>query len=745
MSTLDHPLIASILIDRRVEKALDYKIPESLREKLRLGMRVEVPLRHHHCEGTVIALKEASDYPHLQEITKLAQDEVLVLPQLFELARWVSSYYATPLRKVLKTLLPPMVRRNTKEKKVLFIKPLVSLEKMRKETLLLRQKNPLQAEVLDLLLKNPEGMLLSEALQLNVFTKSPILSLQKKKLLELLEISTHTNPKENFEYFLTQPKPLTEEQHIALKAIGDSLEKGVFQTHLLFGVTGSGKTEVYLQAIQKALDLGKNVFFLVPEISLAAQTLERLKSRFSEKIALLHHKLADGEKATLWKEILHGKVRIVVGARSAIFAPLQKVGLIIVDEEHEGAYKQTDEMPCYQGRDVAIMRAKFSMATLVLGSATPSFESFYKAKSGKYTLLTLKERPHAKHASVHLVDMTLEFRKAKGFTLFSELLIDKIKQRLEKGEQTLLFLNRRGYHTAQMCQLCGHSIQCKHCSVSLTYHLGNHILACHLCDYRIPPPQCCPECGNEGGLRFKGAGTELVEKSLHALLPEVRTLRLDADTTGKKGSHESLFKAFRSGKADVLIGTQMIAKGLHFPTLTLAAILYADAALQFPDFRSSEHTFQQIIQVAGRSGRGLLEGEVIIQTQLSQSCLMRHIQSQNYVAFYEEEIESRKLFGFPPFCRLIKIQISSKKESEAQKYGQILRQALIEKLPSSFSIGPLILSGYAKVKDTFRWQFLLKTTGYLSFLKVLEEVDASYKIPAHIYRKVDMDPQQTFF
>ncbi|NGX27725.1 MAG: hypothetical protein K940chlam6_01663, partial [Chlamydiae bacterium] len=417
---------------------------------------------------------------------------------------------------------------------------------------------------------------------------------------------------------------------------------------------------VYLQAIAHILKQGMGILYLVPEIALTAQTIERFKGRFGgEQIAVLHYRLSDGERFDAWHKIRKGEAKIVIGARSAIFSPVCNLGLIIVDEEHESSFKQSEEAPKYHARDVAVMRAKFSSCPVVLGTATPSIESYTNALQGKYQLHRLSMRAdNASLPKVTIIDMKQEFERAKGFTLFSEKLLKGIKERYAKGEQILLFLNRRGYHTTAICSACSHIEKCPHCDLPLTYHRREATLSCHLCDFRKPTPKSCPSCHADGPLKFKGAGTEMVERSLHALFPDIRTLRLDADTTRHKGSHEQIFKQFRSGKADVLIGTQMIAKGLHFPMVTLVGVLGLDGSLNIPDFRASENVFQLLTQVSGRSGRGELMGEVLIQTHLTKHNTILHAASGDFESFYAEEIETREMFGFPPFTHLVKFSFS---------------------------------------------------------------------------------------
>jgi len=422
---------------------------------------------------------------------------------------------------------------------------------------------------------------------------------------------------------------------------------------------------------------------------------------------------------------------------------VKNLGLIVVDEEHDSAYKQTDDTPCYHARDAAVMRGKFSNAAVILGSATPSIESYANALSGKYLLSALTKRAdHAHLPAVRLIDMRREFDKSKGFTLFSEPLLEGLKKRMELGEQSLIFLNRRGFHTSAACAVCSHVLNCPHCSISLTFHKGKNILSCHLCNYELfPVPAKCPSCLAVDCFKFKGAGTEQVERALHTIFPHVRTIRLDADTTKHKGSHDKLFKQFRAGKADVLIGTQMIAKGLHFPSVTLVGVLNADAALHIPDFRAAEQVFQLITQVSGRSGRSSLKGEVLLQTQIPDHPTIQHAARLDYPAFFREEIEIRKMFNFPPACHLVKVTFTSKSVEAALHYGQEIRSFLISKLPPGFEIHPVIPCGYAKIKDHYRFQCLIKGETTRPITEILKPIPRN----PHVQLLVDVDPLSTFF
>jgi primosomal protein N' (replication factor Y) len=738
------PSFVEVILDSSLEEPLDYAIPADFID-LKAGMRVLVPLRGKTAKGTVLALKSHSSYP-TKPISQILNEDPLVSPELFKLASWISKYYSAPLSKVLKTILVPSLRdETTKHKTQSFIKPLLSLEKMREKCEELRRKRPAQAKVLDQLLQSPKGLFLSELLEKSGVTDSPVKTLESQQILQVQEVRIDRSPIFEHEFFPTKPKKLNPEQQQTLEAILASC--GTFQTHLIHGVTGSGKTEVYLQAIDHVLKMGKGIIYLVPEIALTSQTIERFKGRFGgEKIAILHHRLSSGERFDAWHKIRSGEATIVIGARSAIFSPVPHLGMIIVDEEHESSYKQSDETPKYHARDVAVVRGHLTKCPVILGSATPSLESYFNTVNGKYQLHRLQHRAdRALLPQVKIIDMRKEFEKAKGFVLFSDPLITGIKRRFEKGEQTLLFLNRRGYHTAAQCPSCSYVVGCPHCELSLTYHLGEKILACHLCDFRQNPPTSCPECHADGPLKFKGAGTEMVERALHALFPTIRTLRLDADTTRHKGSHEKIFKEFRSGKADVLIGTQMIAKGLHFPLVTLVGVIGLDGSLNIPDFRASENVFQLLTQVAGRAGRGDLPGEVLIQTHLPDNAIIAHAANQDYDAFYNEEIQTRELFGFPPYSHLIKFSFSGSDPHACETHAKRFRELLIEHLPSNVEINPVIPCGYAKIKGKYRFQCLVKIEKVGRILSQVQQLRTQFGKKGDIRLSVDVDPLTTFF
>ncbi len=737
---------ASVIVDQAVGKSLDYGIPSEMAALIRKGIRVEVPVRGRPCGGYVFEVKDNCEFSSVKPISKVLSDSELITKDSFELALWISRYYLAPLNQVLKSMMPASIRKKIQPKEQLYVMRKMTREELRVITIDIRNSHPAQAAVLDVMLQVNKGILLTELLEATEGSRSPVDTLVKKGCLVVDTVRIDRSPLINEDYFKTNPKILNEEQESALKKIVDSMEGNRFETHLLHGVTGSGKTEVYLQAIDKALSMGKSAIMLVPEISLTAQTIHRFRSRFESRIAILHHRLSDGERYDTWYAIRNGEAKIVIGARSAIFCPIQNLGLIIVDEEHESSYKQTDEGPCYHARDVAVMRGKLTQSAVILGSATPSLESFFNAKNGKYILSTLNLRAeNASQPNISVVDMKKEFDKAKGFTTFSEVLLDGIKKRHAVGEQTILFLNRRGYHTTLFCQACQEAIKCQHCDVSLTFHKNDDALACHLCGYTIkPPPSKCPKCRSEKTMKYKGIGTELVEKSLLAIFPDIRTIRLDGDTTRHKGSHQKLLRDFGTGKADVMIGTQMIAKGLHFPEVTLVGVLNSDSGLNIPDYRSSETTFQLINQVSGRAGRGVLPGEVVIQTCMPDNSTILHAAKNDYYGFYNEEIAVREMFHYPPYQSMVKILFTGKHQLNVRETALKYRQQLIPHFSNEYQLHPVLAAAHSKIKDQYRFQFIIRGPSITTITRVLAKINESHIRSSSVKMLIDVNPLSTY-
>lgn len=740
------PLTASVALDLKLNKTFDYAVPELLKDKIQIGHFVEVPLKSSLKKGIVLQLTNTSPAYTLKPIHQILQERPLITSDLLQVALWMSDYYCTPLPLILPSLLPAAVK-NTKHKEQYLVTRAKTRNEIRDALLEMRKKSHVQSEILDYMLKTEGKTWLSAVLEETGASRSSVDALVKAGFLHLEKAKIDRSPLTGEEYFRSKAKTLTCEQTNALNEITKSLRGDLYQTHLIHGVTGSGKTEIYLQAIEEALKLDKGVIMLVPEIALTSQTIEHFRSRFEGHIAVLHYRLSAGEKHDEWKRIQNGEAKIAIGARSAVFSPIQNLGLIIVDEEHENSYKQSDMMPSYHARDVAVMRGYYSKATVLLGSATPSLESYHNAKTGKYHLSTLKLRPKAAPLpKVTLIDMKQEYDKKKGITIFSEYLLSNIEKRVQKGEQTILFLNRRGYHSLMLCTSCGESIKCAKCDLSLTFHKKDNALCCHLCHETIePPPKTCPHCRVDGLLKFRGIGTEQVETALHAIFPNVRTLRLDADTTKHKGSHQKLYRAFRTGKADVLIGTQMLAKGLHFPEVTLVGILNSDMSLNIPDFRSGETTFQLLTQVAGRAGRGVSAGEVLIQTCVPENSTILHASNQDYVAFFEEEYRIREALFYPPFSHFAKLRFAGKDLGKVQDTALSFRLKLIPELPVGYEISSVEPCAHAKIKEHYRLQFFIKGPKMPPIKNAIQKVQVAVQDNRYTKIHIDMNPVSLFF
>ncbi|MCC6544820.1 MAG: primosomal protein N' [Nitrospirae bacterium] len=502
---------------------------------------------------------------------------------------------------------------------------------------------------------------------------------------------------------VSAPPGLTTPQKEVLHKLSDSIAGGNFAVHLLHGITGSGKTEVYMSALQEVVRKGRRGIVLVPEIAITPQLIMRFVLRFGDNVAVLHSGLTEAERRCEWLRIKEGIVDVVIGVRSAVFAPVDKLGLIVVDEEHEHTYKQEEGFR-FNARDVAVMRAKLSKAVVILGSATPSLESYYNTDTGKYSYLSLPDRINKLPLpSVQVVDL----RKKYGFSIFTDELLNAMKSRIERGEQSLLFLNRRGFSPFLLCLDCGHSPECPNCSVSLTYHKSDSNLCCHYCDYIIKPPDTCTECK---GSRWKafGAGTERVEEELKKLLPDARIVRMDRDTTTKRGSHMRIFQSMKNKDADILIGTQMVTKGLDLPDITLVGVLLADATLHLPDFRSGERTFQFLTQVAGRAGRGSKGGEVIVQTFNPEHYAIRHASGHDFKGFYNDETSFRKALGYPPFKRLARFLIKGNNKEHVEASSEWLKKILERNSKEGIDILGPVSAPFSKIRGKHRWHIIIK-------------------------------------
>ncbi|MCM8790554.1 MAG: primosomal protein N' [Candidatus Omnitrophica bacterium] len=540
------------------------------------------------------------------------------------------------------------------------------------------------------------------------------------------------------DYSRTEPHVLMEEQAKALRMIADCIDKKEHRTFLLHGITASGKTEVYLQAIDYVLKKGGQAIMLVPEIALTPQTIERFVSRFGNRVAVIHSHLTPAKRFLEWKKIKDGRADIVVGARSAIFSPVKNLGLIIVDEEHETTYKQED-VPRYHARDVAEERARLNSCPLVLGSATPSLESYYKAKEGRYKLIKLTKRIEERLLpKVKIVDMRMELATRKKITIFSKVLLDAIDNALKNKKQAIIFLNRRGFSTFVNCRKCGLVLKCKRCDAVMVYHFEEKKLICHYCNSTQNPPDICPKC-RSGYIRYFGLGTERVESELSHAFSHIHIARMDSDTTVKKGSHDRILGEFKSGDASMLVGTQMIAKGLDFPEVTLVGVVSADVTLNLPDFRASERTFNLLTQVAGRAGRGEDGGEVIVQTYAPHHYAILAAAKHDYDRFYEEEIASRKELLLPPFVSLIKVVVRARNEEFTQKTAAALANA-IRAEDKDVMIGGPAAAPISRVRGHYRYNIMLKGDDKKRMCDLLKRVLAKFHKPHSVFIAVDVDP-----
>jgi primosomal protein N' (replication factor Y) len=507
---------------------------------------------------------------------------------------------------------------------------------------------------------------------------------------------------------------------------------------LLYGVTGSGKTEVYLQAIDRVLKSGRGTVVLVPEISLTPQTVERFVGRFGERAAVLHSRLSDGERHDEWHRIREGKADIVIGARSAVFAPVRNLGLIVVDEEHENSYKQEDS-PRYNARDVAVMRGHLEKCAVVLGSATPSLESWKNARTGKYKLSVLPRRADDRKMPVmRIVDMRLQSADEKKRGILSQDLVEAIRLRLERAEQVILFLNRRGFSSSLICPSCGFVASCENCSVSYTYHRTEEALICHLCGESRKVPQKCPGC-MDPGFKYSGVGTQRVEATVRACFPHAKVQRMDADVTRRKHSHSSILGDFRSGKTDILIGTQMIAKGLHFPNVTLVGVVFADLSLHMPDFRAGERTFQLLAQVAGRAGRGEVSGEVIVQTFTPFHAAIQAARRLEFEGFCDQEMEFRKELTYPPFGHLACILVRGKSENKVSFCATALARALQKDKDAGVIAADAVPAPISRIRSEYRYQVILRSKSAGRMLKLIRQSMAEVRFPKDVACSIDMD------
>jgi primosomal protein N' (replication factor Y) len=609
------------------------------------------------------------------------------------------------------------------------------------------RKAPAQARCLNTLRQKGE-LKLGELLRLAATGRETVDRMLRQRLVEIESTEVVRDPLRSYEAYPRQEIELNPEQNGAFSEIADSLKEGQSRTFLLFGVTGSGKTQVYIEAVKNCLRIGKTSLLLIPEISLTPQTVGRFKAEFGDQVGVWHSRLSSGERYDTWRRARDGELKIVVGVRSAVFSPLPKLGLIVVDEEHDSSYKQESPNPKYHARDVAVMRAKLEGAVAVLGSATPGFESYQNALDGKYALLRLGSRVEARPLpQVQIVDIVSSGR-APG-TLLGKELLSKIEKALSSSQQVILLHNRRGFSPMARCQDCGFVWRCPNCDISLTYHRHDFRLLCHYCDFHIPAPEACENCGGTK-IFLRGYGTQRVEGEINRFFPESNLRRMDLDATRRKGAHQSILESFRKGETDLLLGTQMVSKGLDFPGVSLVGVLSADTSLDFPDFRAGERTFQLLTQVSGRCGRGRLPGEVIVQTYHPQNSAIKASVSQDFESFFAGEITGRKKLFYPPFSHLVLIRFSGKEEKEVKRRSELFRQDLereLFKLAGRIEILGPVSSLVPRVRGEYRHQILIKAKAVLSAVEGLGRLLESEPVRKQrrgVKVSIDVDPQEVF-
>lgn len=748
VSCVPEKLYAQVIVDlvsNAVDRPFQYLIPLHLRQKVKVGSQVIVPFRSQKMTAYVVALEKEAVVENPREILSLSEPPYTLLPEFMELSFWLSRRFFSRWIEAIYLCLPPAGSR-LKTKHVEYVFPLMTLEELREVSAQLKKNAPRQSLLLEhLALDGGKGIPWAELRSKTEARRESLVSLQGKGYIKIEKIPYEKLP---WQGTATLPKSKGGVSFSAQQEnVWQEIEKGFSgppKQFLLYGVTGSGKTELYLRAAGEALKRGRTVLFLVPEIMLTPQIINHFNRRFTGQFALLHSQLTPGERYREWKRIESGQARFVLGARSAVFAPLENIGLIVMDEEHENTYKQ-DDAPRYHTRDVAKWRAVYHDALLLMGSATPSLETYLETKKQKIKLLQLTERIGGRPLpAVQLVDMRREF-KQKNRGIFSRPLLRAMEDTLSRGEQLILFLNRRGFASFQLCRECGWVMQCPHCAVSLTYHSSPEHLQCHYCGYKSAIPHFCPRCKSRY-LRNFGLGTQRVEKAVKGLFPQIGVIRMDSDTAGQKGSYEKIWRNFKEKEASVLIGTQMIAKGLDFPSVTLVGVIAADITLHLPDFRAGERTFQLLSQVAGRAGRGDKAGRVIIQTYTPWHYSIQAAAVHDYLKFSQEEFKRRRTLFYPPFSEIILFNCSSPCAREAQKTAEELKKRLAANLPPAREgkeelLGPSPAPLH-RVEGRFRYHLLYKGLNLEKYGAIVREIVWNFtrRVKEDTWVTVDFNP-----
>lgn len=722
-------MIAEIIIDSNVKtlnKAFDYNIPKEMESNISIGSRVLIPFGKSKRleEGFVTNIKESTEY----EVKDIAKIELQSLTtEKILLSMWMAKKYFSNISECMNLMLKPGTTtknfaNRAKNKTGIFVSLALEKEKIQEYILNNKIKSEKQIRILNYLIENDKTMQ-PELIEKTETSRAIIKTLEKNGLLKLQEEKVIRNPLKNKNIKQTNKLKFTEEQEEAYTKVSNAIEKQEYKKYLLYGVTGSGKTEIYLQLIEKVINEGKSAIMLVPEISLTPQMINRFIERFGKDIiAVLHSKLSVGERYDSWERIENGEARIVIGARSAIFAPVCNLGIIIIDEEHDSSYK-SEMAPRYNAKEVATQIAKYNNIPLLLGSATPDIVTFYKAQNEDIELLKLSKRANnSSLPNVQVVDLKQELANGNR-TMISVKLYKLIQENLKNKKQTILFLNRRGFSTFVMCRDCGYVAKCKNCNISLTYHKKEEKLKCHYCGYEEEIHKICPECGSKK-IKYFGTGTQKLELEINKIFPTASTIRMDIDTVTKKNSHEEILEKFNKDKIDILIGTQMIVKGHHFPNVTLVGVVSADGSLNIDDYRASERTFDILVQVAGRAGRENLQGNVIIQTYNPDNYSIQYAKKQNYDEFYNVEIKLRNQLRYPPFCDIIMFGISGETEEIVSKTAEKLYRNLKEQIEKEQIIANVLKPLPApidKIKNRYRWRIIIKAKVNDKLIDIINE------------------------
>ena len=735
-------MIVRVAIDLSLDRLFDYEVPEELEGKLAVGQLLSVPFGHRDARAFAMEVGEgesaaaesaAADSGKgargfaLKKVKSIVDETPFFSPALLKLAGQIAAYTASPIESVLRAAVPAAVSRpGARAREQVFVEPALAPCAV--------ELTKRQRWLYDNIVRLGGGWMQQLCRELGT-TAASLRALGQLGLVAVAPRQKRRDPLGSRRILPSKPLALNEGQAAALRAIVSMKPRGEGGPGalLLHGVTGSGKTEVYLQAIAAELEAGRGAIVMVPEIALTPQTVQRFASRFGACVAVLHSALSDGERYDEWHRIRSGEARVVIGPRSAVFAPVRNLGLVVVDEEHETSYKQ-EETPRYNARDVAVMRGAIEGAKVVLGSATPSLETWANVRRGKYALAAMSVRAGmGRLPAVNIVDMEEEGR---GGAIFSRRLLDAVGARLDRAEQTILFLNRRGFSRSVVCGACGHVLACPDCSMAYTYHRADSCCRCHICGGWIPVPETCPACGAKA-LSYQGVGTQRAEAALAKMFPHARILRMDADSTSRKNSHDDILGAFRRHEADILIGTQMIAKGLDFPNVTLVGVLNADSSLNMPDFRAGERTYQLLSQVAGRAGRSELPGEVFIQTRDPSSSIIRAAARGDFAAFAEEEMSVRRELGFPPFCHLSAVCMASRDMKLVANWASMYSQSLGK--VEGLDVGEATPSAIEKADGWYRWQIVVRAKSVALTVRAWRWICAARPAPKELKAILDVD------